>query len=184
MSVPNFVERRGLDRLPSVPGFVVRFAAWAVRPLTVVDRCRAAGVDPGVLGTDKRDAVGLRRLHNPPQSKRTGELYRRLSICFGDAQLASCLAAPPAERPAPVPRDDHAAQGAPRNLAGNPCRSPLHSSSSPEVAIASTWVGFFPSGELYDLALHLAMLAVALAGALIFAAVARKALRESEPSVS
>ena len=90
MSVPNFVERRGLDRLPSVPGFVVRFAAWAVRPLTVVDRCRAASVDPGVLGTDKRDAVGLRRLHNPPHSKRTGELYRRLSTCFGDAQLASC----------------------------------------------------------------------------------------------
>jgi hypothetical protein len=37
---------------------------------------------------------------------------------------------------------------------------------------------------LYDLALHSAMLAVALAGALILAAVARKALRESEPSVS
>lgn len=48
----------------------------------------------------------------------------------------------------------------------------------------SSWVRFFPSDELYDLALHFAMLAVALAGALIFAAVARKALRESEPSVS
>jgi hypothetical protein len=58
----------------------------------------------------------------------------------------------------------------------------------PQVTLASydgsTWVRFFPSGELYDLALHLAMLAVALAGALIFAAVARKALRASEPSVS
>jgi len=43
---------------------------------------------------------------------------------------------------------------------------------------------FFPFDELYDLALHLAMLAVALAGALIFTAVERKALRESEPSVS
>jgi hypothetical protein len=48
----------------------------------------------------------------------------------------------------------------------------------------STNVRFFPFDELYDLALHFAMLAVALAGALIFAAVARKALRESEPSVS
>ena len=48
----------------------------------------------------------------------------------------------------------------------------------------SSWVRFFPSDELYDLALHLAMLAVALAGALIFAALARKALRASEPSVS
>ena len=48
----------------------------------------------------------------------------------------------------------------------------------------STWVRFFPFEEQYDLALHFAMLAVALAGALIFAAVARKALRESEPSVS
>jgi hypothetical protein len=45
-------------------------------------------------------------------------------------------------------------------------------------------VRFFPAEELYDLALHLAMLAVALAGALIFAAVARKALRESEPSIA
>jgi hypothetical protein len=45
-------------------------------------------------------------------------------------------------------------------------------------------VRFFPFDELYDLALHFAMLAVALAGALIFAAVARKALRESVPSVS
>jgi hypothetical protein len=60
--------------------------------------------------------------------------------------------------------------------------------AEPQVTLASydgsTWVGFFPSGDLYDLALHFAMLAVALAGALIFAAVARKALRESEPSVS
>jgi hypothetical protein len=48
----------------------------------------------------------------------------------------------------------------------------------------SSWVRFFPFDELYDLALHLAMAAVALAGALIFAAVARKAVRESEPSVS
>jgi hypothetical protein len=53
--------------------------------------------------------------------------------------------------------------------------------SSPD---GSSWVRFFPFDELYDLALHFAMLAVALAGALIFAAVARKALRESEPSVS
>jgi hypothetical protein len=49
---------------------------------------------------------------------------------------------------------------------------------------SSPWVRFFPYEELYDLALHLAVLAVALAGALIFAAVARKALRASEPSVS
>jgi hypothetical protein len=60
--------------------------------------------------------------------------------------------------------------------------------AEPQVTLAlydgSTWVGFFPFGELYDLVAHLAMLAVALAGALIFAAVARKALRESEPSVS
>jgi hypothetical protein len=46
-----------------------------------------------------------------------------------------------------------------------------------------TWVRFFPFDELYDLALHCAMLAVALAGALIFAAVERKALRESGPSL-
>jgi hypothetical protein len=52
--------------------------------------------------------------------------------------------------------------------------------SSPD----GSWVRFFPFDELYDLALHLAMLAVALAGALIFAAVERKALRGSEPSVS
>lgn len=51
-------------------------------------------------------------------------------------------------------------------------------------ADASTWVRFFPFEELNDLALHFAMLAVALAGALIVAAVARKAIRESEPSVS
>jgi hypothetical protein len=48
----------------------------------------------------------------------------------------------------------------------------------------SSNVRFFPFDELYDLALRFAMLAVALAGALIFAAVARKAVRESEPSVS
>ena len=48
----------------------------------------------------------------------------------------------------------------------------------------SSNVRFFPFDELYDLALHFAMLAFALAGALIFAAVARKAVRESEPSVS
>jgi hypothetical protein len=48
----------------------------------------------------------------------------------------------------------------------------------------SSWVRFFPFDELYDLALHFAMLAVALAGALIFAAVAHEALRESKPSVS
>jgi len=45
----------------------------------------------------------------------------------------------------------------------------------------SSWVRFFPFDEWYDLALRFAMLAVALAGALIFAAVARKALRESAP---
>ena len=51
-------------------------------------------------------------------------------------------------------------------------------------SVGSLWVRFLPYEELYDLALHLAVLAVALAGALIFAAVARKALRESKPSVS
>jgi hypothetical protein len=58
----------------------------------------------------------------------------------------------------------------------------------PQVTLApydgSSWVGFFRSGELYDLALDFAMLAVALGGALIFAAVARKALRASESIVS
>lgn len=48
----------------------------------------------------------------------------------------------------------------------------------------SSWVRFFPFSEYYDLALRFAILAVALAGALVFAAVARKALRESEPRVS
>ena len=48
----------------------------------------------------------------------------------------------------------------------------------------ASWVRFFPFDEWYDLALHFAVLAVALAGALIFAAVARKALRASEPSIS
>lgn len=47
----------------------------------------------------------------------------------------------------------------------------------------SSWVRFFPANELYDLALHFAMLAVALAGALIFAAAASKALRKAKPSV-
>jgi hypothetical protein len=60
--------------------------------------------------------------------------------------------------------------------------------SGPHVTLApydgSSWVRFVPSDQLYDLALHFAVLAVALAGALIFAAVARKALRVSEPSVS
>jgi hypothetical protein len=75
MSVPNFVERRGLGRLPSVPGFVVRFPARAVRPLTVVDRCRA--VDASVLGANKRDAVGLRRLHyHPPQASEQANCIR------------------------------------------------------------------------------------------------------------
>jgi hypothetical protein len=56
--------------------------------------------------------------------------------------------------------------------------------SSATPADASSWVRFFPFDELYDLALHFAMLAVALAGALMFAAGARKALRESEPILS
>jgi hypothetical protein len=60
--------------------------------------------------------------------------------------------------------------------------------AEPQVTLASydgsSWVRFVASGELYDLALHFVILAVALAGALIFAAVARKALRESAPSVS
>jgi hypothetical protein len=77
MSAPNFVERRGLDRLPSVPGFVVRFPAWAVRPLTLVDRCRTAGIDANVLGADNRDAVGLRRLHYlPPQASEQANCIR------------------------------------------------------------------------------------------------------------
>jgi len=41
------------------------------------------------------------------------------------------------------------------------------------------WVRFFTYERLYDLALHLSMLAVGLASALIFAAVARAALRGS-----
>jgi hypothetical protein len=60
--------------------------------------------------------------------------------------------------------------------------------SGPQVTLApydgSSWVRFVPSDQLYDLALHFAVLAVAFAGALIFAALARKALRASEPSVS
>jgi len=43
----------------------------------------------------------------------------------------------------------------------------------------SSWVRFFPAGELYGLALQLAMLAVALSGALTFAAVARRATRQA-----
>jgi hypothetical protein len=39
------------------------------------------------------------------------------------------------------------------------------------------WVRFFTYERLYDLVLHLSMLAVALAGALILAAVARSAFR-------
>jgi hypothetical protein len=69
-----------------------------------------------------------------------------------------------------------------------PANPPLAFPVEPQVTLApydgSSWVRFFPSDQLYDLALHFAMLAVALAGALIFAAVARKALRASEPSVS
>jgi hypothetical protein len=64
----------------------------------------------------------------------------------------------------------------------------LFGSSGPQLTLApydgSSWVRFVPSGQLYDLALHFAMLAVALAGALIFAAVARKAVRGSEPGVA
>ena len=41
------------------------------------------------------------------------------------------------------------------------------------------WVRFFTYDRLYDLALHLSMLAVALAGALVFAAMARSAFRGS-----
>ncbi len=41
------------------------------------------------------------------------------------------------------------------------------------------WVRFFTYERLYDLALHLSMLAVGLASALIFAAVARVAFRGS-----
>lgn len=48
----------------------------------------------------------------------------------------------------------------------------------------SAWVRFFPFEELYDLALHLAMLAVALAGALLFAVIARKAAFSSLASSS
>jgi hypothetical protein len=40
---------------------------------------------------------------------------------------------------------------------------------------------FFPAEQLYDLALHMAIVAVALAGALIFAAMVRKKIRGSEP---
>jgi hypothetical protein len=71
-----------------------------------------------------------------------------------------------------------------------PANPPVAFPVEPQVTLpwyesdGSSWVRFFPSDQLYDLALHFAMLAVALAGALIFAAVARKALRASEPSVS
>ena len=42
-----------------------------------------------------------------------------------------------------------------------------------------SWVRFFTYDRIYDLALHLSMLAVALAGALVFAAMARSAFRGS-----
>ncbi len=41
------------------------------------------------------------------------------------------------------------------------------------------WVRFFTYDRLYDLVLHLSMLAVGFAGTLIFAAVARSAFRGS-----
>jgi len=41
------------------------------------------------------------------------------------------------------------------------------------------WVRFFTFDQLYDLALHLSMLAVAFAGGLVFAATARSAFRGS-----
>ena len=41
------------------------------------------------------------------------------------------------------------------------------------------WVRFFTYDRLYDLALHVSMLAVAFAGALSFAAIARSAFRDS-----
>jgi hypothetical protein len=53
-----------------------------------------------------------------------------------------------------------------------------------DVGSSTGWVRFFPFDEVYDLALHLAMAAAALAGALIFAAVARNALREAAPRLS
>ena len=58
--------------------------------------------------------------------------------------------------------------------------------SSPALSGAEQlrWVRYFRYDELYDLTLHLAMLALALAGALIFAAVARRATRQAEPKVS
>jgi hypothetical protein len=69
-----------------------------------------------------------------------------------------------------------------------PANPPVAFPSGPQVTLApydgSSWVRFVPSDQLYDLALQLAVLALALAGALIFAAMARKAVRESEPSVS
>lgn len=45
-------------------------------------------------------------------------------------------------------------------------------------------VRYFQYGELYDLALHLAMLAVALAGALIFAALARRTISPGQTQKS
>jgi hypothetical protein len=69
-----------------------------------------------------------------------------------------------------------------------PANSPVGFPFGPHVTLApydgASWVRFFPFDELYNLALQFAVLAVALAGALIFAAVARKAVRGSEPSVS
>ena len=45
------------------------------------------------------------------------------------------------------------------------------------------WVRLFTYDQLYDLTLHLSMLAAGFAGALIFAALARSALRE-KPAVT
>jgi len=46
------------------------------------------------------------------------------------------------------------------------------------------WVRYFTSDQLYDLTLHLSMLAVASAGALVFAALARLALRSIKAEVA
>jgi hypothetical protein len=69
-----------------------------------------------------------------------------------------------------------------------PANPPVAFPNEPQLTLApydgSSWVRFVPSDQLYDLALQVAVLALALAGALIFAAMARKAAQESEPSVS
>jgi hypothetical protein len=69
-----------------------------------------------------------------------------------------------------------------------PANPPVAFPSEPQVTLApydgSSWIRFVPSDQLYDLALQLAVLALALAGALVFAAMARRAPRVSEPSVS